>query len=64
LTEKIKGRDIKMKIDIYIREYNSTEQLTKVEQDLVLAARNAANSSYSPYSGFSVGAAILLEMMK
>lgn len=50
-----------MNLNIQIREYNSTEQLSRKEQDLVLSAINAANSAYSPYSGFSVGAAILLK---
>jgi cytidine deaminase len=50
-----------MNLNIQIREYDSTEQLTRKEQDLVLSAINAADSAYSPYSGFRVGAAILLE---
>jgi cytidine deaminase len=50
-----------MNLNIQISEYNSTEQLPGKEQDLVLSAIDAANSAYSPYSGFSVGAAILLD---
>jgi cytidine deaminase len=50
-----------MNLDIQINEYNSTEQLPGKEKDLVISAINAADSAYSPYSGFSVGAAILLE---
>jgi cytidine deaminase len=49
-----------MNLNIQIREYDSTEQLTRKEQDLVLSAINAADSAYSPYSGFRVGAAVLL----
>jgi len=49
-----------MKIDIHILEYNNPEQLTSKEQKLTLSAINAANSSYSPYSGFSVGAEVLM----
>jgi len=49
-----------MKIDIHIIEYNNPEQLTSKEQKHTLSAINAANSSYSPYSDFSVGAAVLM----
>lgn len=50
-----------MNLDIHIEEYSNAEQLTGKEQELILFAKNAIKSSYSPYSGFKVGAAILLE---
>jgi cytidine deaminase len=50
-----------MILNINIKEYNNIEQLTREERDLVQSAINASDSAYSPYSGFSVGAAILLE---
>lgn len=39
----------------------STSELTSVEQALVNSARNATKGSYSPYSHFAVGAAVLLD---
>ena len=53
-----------MKINITIHEYNNISQLTAEEQILIRAALDAADHSYSPYSGFSVGAAVLLENKK
>jgi cytidine deaminase len=37
------------------------EELNNTEKKLVDAAKNAANIAYAPYSGFQVGAAVLLE---
>ena len=50
------------KIDISI-SYDKVEEqeLTPVEKSLLDAARKATYRSYSPYSGFSVGAAVLLD---
>lgn len=50
------------KIDVSI-SYDKVEEqeLTPVEKSLLDAARRATYRSYSPYSGFSVGAAVLLD---
>jgi cytidine deaminase len=50
-----------MKINITINEYSNIGQLSTEEQNLIRKALDAAEFSYSPYSGFNVGAAILLE---
>src|SRR5690349_22734448 len=34
------------------------DELAKEDRDLIVAARNAANNAYAPYSGFAVGAAV------
>jgi len=44
-----------------VLEYNSIEELNSINQELINKAKEATQSSYSPYSKFSVGAAILLE---
>jgi cytidine deaminase len=48
-------------ISIKWSEYNSISELEKSDRELVSAAREAAQNAYSPYSNFSVGAAVLLE---
>ena len=42
-------------------EYTSKEELLPNDKDLMLLAIEARNRSYSPYSKFSVGAAVLLD---
>jgi cytidine deaminase len=49
------------KIIIPFIEYSSDNELTKELHDLAKEAKKAANTAYSPYSKFNVGAAILLE---
>ena len=46
---------------IHIEEYDDISGLSLGEQDLVMAAREAAHNAYAPYSQFKVGAAVLLE---
>lgn len=48
-------------LQIIVREYEAVVELTKEDQALLLKAREAAVSAYAPYSGFHVGAAVLLE---
>ena len=46
-------------LKLKIQECNETELSTE-DRELVEVARKAYNDSYSPYSGFAVGAAVLL----
>jgi cytidine deaminase len=52
---------IKKQIHIEITEAASLHELTETQQKLVKKARGIALKAYAPYSGFSVGAAVLLE---
>lgn len=42
---------------LYTRDFN---KLSSIEQNLVILARQASFDAYAPYSGFCVGAAVLL----
>jgi cytidine deaminase len=46
---------------ILVYEYETIQELPGDDQELVLAAREAARNAYAPYSKFHVGAAVLLE---
>ena len=52
-------RDIIFQINY--REYESDANLTEVDQQLLFKAREAVQRGYAPYSGFRVGAAVLLQ---
>ena len=45
---------------IRLKEYDRLEDLTQSQSDLVVKAVEAARKAYAPYSGFHVGAAVLL----
>ncbi len=47
-------------ISLRIKKYNTLEELSSKEQELVQAALDAAQKAYAPYSNFKVGAAVLL----
>ena len=46
---------------ISYKEYSSVKELSKEDELLLYEAAEATNGSYSPYSNFAVGAAVLLE---
>jgi len=51
---------LNVEIRIIIEEVESSANLPKKEQQLIDAALKAARNAYAPYSGFHVGAALLL----
>ena len=48
-------------LEIHYNEVNSLTELTNDDAFLLAKAREASNNAWAPYSGFHVGAAILLE---
>jgi len=48
-------------IKIRITEYDTLDELEKAHRNLLQQARNATQKAYAPYSGYYVGAAVLLE---
>jgi cytidine deaminase len=48
-------------VSIEVEMYSSIEELSAKDQVLLEEARNALSKSYSPYSAFEVGAALILE---
>jgi cytidine deaminase len=48
-------------IQINIREVDDLSELTDLEKQLVEKSRQVTDNAYAPYSGFRVGAAILLD---
>jgi cytidine deaminase len=48
-------------ISIRFTEYGSLEELDQNDRKLAMAAKEAAQKAYAPYSKFRVGAAVMLE---
>jgi cytidine deaminase len=48
-------------IVISYTEYDTNEELSEIDAALVDKAREAAKNAWAPYSGFHVGAAVLLD---
>lgn len=48
-------------LQIKYSEYTNIDQLSDNDHNMITKARNAAMNGYAPYSGFRVGAAVLLE---
>lgn len=51
----------KLILDSHFEKYDSFDELTEQDRQLMEAARSAAIDAYAPYSHFHVGAAVLLE---
>ncbi len=45
----------------HIKVYETVEELSDIDRQLLQRAKEALNDSYSPYSNFKVGAALLLK---
>jgi len=48
-------------IKIVVHEFENIDELPVNDQNLLLEARRITGQAYAPYSGFHVGAAVLLE---
>lgn len=48
-------------IRILVQEYSSIDELSDTDRNLILEARKITSLAYAPYSGYQVGAAVLLE---
>ena len=52
---------IKLKFELSIDQYDSLNELSTEDRDLLKQAKKIADSAYAPYSNYYVGAALLLE---
>ncbi len=51
----------RLKLNLVYEEYEDISGLTREEQHLLKQAQQSINIAYAPYSGYQVGAALLLE---
>ncbi|GAB4301579.1 MAG: cytidine deaminase [Marinilabiliales bacterium] len=51
----------KKQIVTVVEEYNSINELTEIDRNLVYSAIKISENAYAKYSGFHVGAALLLD---
>ena len=50
-----------LKLEIILHKASDMEELDQIDQELLIRAQKATETAYAPYSGFRVGAAVLLE---
>jgi cytidine deaminase len=48
-------------IELKVFEYSNLDELPEQDKQLMLCARETGTNAYAPYSGYCVGAAVLLE---
>ena len=51
----------KGKIETHFLIFDSLEELPQSDKELMVSAKEALSNSYSPYSNFKVGAAVLMQ---